>query len=157
MMFMDDPLLDITHYAIRVEAGGSGSWNFPDEDEFSTSSSSSSDDDEDEEQRAETKANSGQRRAAGGARRWDRRCGYTRAIPLERESTRETRTGSHSATERVALCRSAAGSRPVVPPSASSVRFPLRDVRSAPSGSFMTAIRSDTNRVIRQIPGYDPV
>ncbi|KAF0296909.1 C3 and PZP-like alpha-2-macroglobulin domain-containing protein 8 [Amphibalanus amphitrite] len=58
MMHMEEPLLPISHYAIRVEAGGSGSWRFPDEDEFSTSSSSSSSDDEDEEMRAETKANS---------------------------------------------------------------------------------------------------
>lgn len=45
---IDDDLLAITHYAIRIDAGGSGSWNFPDEDEFSTSSSSSSDDDQDD-------------------------------------------------------------------------------------------------------------
>ena len=92
LMHLDDPLLPISHYAIRVEAGGSGSWRFPDEDEFSTSSSSSSSDDEDEEARAETKANSGQRhraehgaRSARAARRWDRRRGYTRADIIWRD------------------------------------------------------------------------
>lgn len=91
LMHMEDPLLPISHYAIRVEAGGSGSWNFPDEDEFSTSSSSSSDDDEDWEARAETKANSGQRRPA--ARRWDRRAATrdAEAESKERRFSRELR------------------------------------------------------------------